>query len=135
MPCIPLMPLGSRPVPATKVYQPIWIKGVQDYRFQRECDDRYQPIRELAAQFNRPFSVLDIGANYGYFDFRLMEEFDCTCVMVDRKLNMPLIEEREEEAHRTAHDPHLPTKGCERQDTPRLYTANPFTKNPVFTTP
>ncbi len=50
-------------------------------------------------------------------------------------INMPLIEEREEEAHRTAHDPHLPTKGCERQDTPRLYTANPFTKNPVFTTP
>ena len=89
--------MGGVTASATKVYQPIWIKGVKGNRFQRECSDRYQPIRELASRFNRPFSVLDIGANYGYFDFRLMEEFDCTCIMVDRKLIMPLIKGNEVE--------------------------------------
>jgi len=76
------------PLPAKKVYQPIWVNGEVDakYRYQRDCEGRYEPIRELASKFNRKFSVLDIGANYGYFDFRLMEDFDCTCVMVDNKL-------------------------------------------------
>lgn len=56
-----------------------------DAPYQRSCEDRYAPIRELASKFKRPFSVLDIGANYGWFDFKLMSEFDCCCVLVDDK--------------------------------------------------
>lgn len=63
-------------------YQPVW-GDARDY--QRECEDRYEPIRELAKQYKRTFSVLDLGANYGWFDFKLISEFDCTCVLVDDK--------------------------------------------------
>lgn len=75
-----------------RLYQPIWERGKEYGRFQRACAERYEPIRELASKFKRPFSVLDVGANYGYFDFRLMEDFDCTCVMVDDKLVEPIID-------------------------------------------
>jgi hypothetical protein len=63
-------------------YQPIF--GT-DEPSQRRCDDRYAPIRELASKFKRPFSVLDVGANFGWFSFKLMSEFDCCAVMVDDK--------------------------------------------------
>lgn len=63
-------------------YQPIF--GT-DEPFQRRCEDRYAPIRELASKFKRRFSVLDVGANFGWFGFKLMSEFDCTCVLVDDK--------------------------------------------------
>lgn len=75
-----------------KFYQPIWEKGKEYGNFQRSCAERYGPIRELASKFKRPFSVLDVGANYGYFDFRLMEEFEVTCVMVDDKHVKPVID-------------------------------------------
>ena len=71
---------------AKRVYQPIWIKGeVNQQPYQRPSEERYEPIKALAEKFNRPFSVLDIGANYAYFDVRLMNDFDCTCVMMDNK--------------------------------------------------
>jgi hypothetical protein len=63
-------------------YQPIF--GT-DEPYQRRCDDRYAPIRELASKFKRPFSVLDVGANYGWFSFSLMSEFNCCAVMIDDK--------------------------------------------------
>jgi len=69
-----------------RTYQPIWVKGEQAGNpFQRPCEERYEPIRDLAKKFNRPFSVLDIGSNYAYFDMRLQYDFDCCTVMVDRK--------------------------------------------------
>lgn len=78
---------------ATRFYQPIYTPYGVDSRFpyQRECADRYEPIRELAAKFKRPFSVLDIGSSYGYFDVRLMSDFDCTCVMVDKKFTFDIL--------------------------------------------
>lgn len=76
----------TEPRIAKRVYQPIWVNGKEsDYPYQRPSEERYEPIRELARRFKRPFSVLDIGSNYGYFDVRLMEEFDCTCVLIDNK--------------------------------------------------
>jgi len=61
-------------------YQSRWIKG-EEISGVRECADRYEIIKEYAKRFNRPFTVLDIGANYGYFSIRLMEDFDCVSVM------------------------------------------------------
>lgn len=74
--------------PAKRVYQPIWTPDGIDGRvpYQRPCEDRYETIRALASRFNRPFSVLDIGSNFGYFDVRLMAEFECCCCLVDNKL-------------------------------------------------
>lgn len=61
-------------------YQSRWIKG-EEISGVRECADRYEIIRKYAERFERPFTVLDIGANFGYFSIRLMEDFDCVAVM------------------------------------------------------
>jgi len=61
-------------------YQSRWIVG-DETAGVRECADRYEIVRQYAERFNRPFTVLDIGANYGYFSIRLMEDFDCVAVM------------------------------------------------------
>jgi len=65
-------------------YQDIWKKGKLVEAGERDCESRYQEIRELAKLYKRPFTVLDIGANCGYFSIRLAEEFPhCTCVAVE----------------------------------------------------
>lgn len=47
----------------------------------RECAARYAVIRKFCAQFNRPFTVCDIGANMCYFGLRLTEDFpQCSVV-------------------------------------------------------
>ena len=67
-------------------YQDEWAKGTLSSGV-RECESRYEIIKEYASRFNRPFTVLDIGANLGYFGFRLMEDFDCVSVMVEAMPN------------------------------------------------
>lgn len=79
-----------------RLYQPVWCKGqVNDYyQFQRDCADRYEVVKELASRFNRPFSVLDVGSSYGYFDVRLMEDFpNAVCVLIDNKEVEPILKE------------------------------------------
>ena len=67
-------------------YQPNWINGEESPEFQRDCKPRYEIIRAyLKKTYERPFSCIDIGANYGYFGFRLAADFDCVSVMVDTK--------------------------------------------------
>lgn len=64
-------------------YQTEWRRGAVVSRGVRECDHRYQVIREFCEQYTRPFTVLDVGANLGYFSLRLAEDFDCTVVAVE----------------------------------------------------
>ncbi len=59
------------------------MKGKVEKRGVRECEDRFELIRAFAGKFERPFTVLDIGANLGYFSLRLAETFDCTCVAIE----------------------------------------------------
>jgi hypothetical protein len=62
-------------------YQPF-----RDEPYQRECEDRYQVIKKFAEQYSRPFSVLDVGANHGYFGQRLVEDFpNCVYFAIDNK--------------------------------------------------
>lgn len=61
-------------------YQPY-----RDEPFQRDCEDRYKVIKKFLDQFKRQFSVLDIGANYGWFGQRLVRDFDCVYVGIDNK--------------------------------------------------
>ncbi len=65
-------------------YQPY-----RDEPFQRSCEERYEPIKELASKYNRQFSVLDIGANYGWFGQQLVRDFDCVYVGIDNKVIDP----------------------------------------------
>jgi SAM-dependent methyltransferase len=65
-------------------YQDIWRAGEVVSPGVRECSRRYEMVRGVAARFKRPFTVLDIGANLGYFSMRLAHEFpDCTVVAVE----------------------------------------------------
>lgn len=64
-------------------YQTEWVRGSPRSAGVRECEHRYAVIREFCSQYTRPFTVLDIGANLGYFSLRLAEDFDCTVVAVE----------------------------------------------------
>lgn len=70
-----------------KPYQETWLRGASvSSDFQRPCAERYEPIRAFCAQFKRPFSVLDLGANFGYFSLRIAEDFPhAICIAVDKK--------------------------------------------------
>lgn len=64
-------------------YQDIWVRGERRSKGVQECESRYEMIAEVASRFKRPFTVLDIGANLGYFSIRLAEDFDCTVLAVE----------------------------------------------------
>jgi hypothetical protein len=65
------------------LYQDAWVCGKAVEKGGRECEFRYEAIRKVVKKLNRPIKVLDIGANMGYFSFRLAEEFDGLFVMVE----------------------------------------------------
>lgn len=65
-------------------YQPHWVNGKVIKGGIRDSEDRYEMIKSVCKRFNRPFSVLDIGANFGYFSFRLAEDFDCHVTMIEK---------------------------------------------------
>lgn len=64
-------------------YQDIWVRGKREAVGVRECEQRYDAIASVASRFGRPFTVLDLGANLGYFSLRLAEDFDCTVLAVE----------------------------------------------------
>jgi len=56
-------------------YQDEWIRGKVAVKGERECEHRYSVIKSFLQQYRRSFTVLDIGANIGYFSFRIAEDF------------------------------------------------------------
>jgi len=67
------------------MYQDLWIKGRLIKEGKRECASRYQSIYQEInkRKIKRPFTVLDIGACYGYFSFRLAEDFGAQVTMIE----------------------------------------------------
>lgn len=47
------------------------------------CDQRLELIKPILESFNKPFSVLDLGACEGYFSFRIAQQFPTYCHMVE----------------------------------------------------
>lgn len=65
-------------------YQDIFKKGEITKKGVRECESRYVLIKKYLSKFKRPFTVLDIGANLGYFSFRIAHDFpQAVCVMIE----------------------------------------------------
>lgn len=48
-----------------------------------DCQSRYNVIAPIVQQFKRPVKVLDLGANNGYFSFKLAYDYQAFCVMAD----------------------------------------------------
>jgi SAM-dependent methyltransferase len=68
-----------------KVYQDIYLKGRVVRHGTRSSEERYQAVARALQRYRRPFTVLDIGANQGYFSFRIAHEFDAVCVMIEKQ--------------------------------------------------
>lgn len=65
-------------------YQDLWINEKILFKgCGPDCSSRYDAIKPILDQFDRPFSVLEIGANNGYFSLRIANDYDATCVMID----------------------------------------------------
>lgn len=67
-------------------YQDIWIQGKLVSKGVRECEQRYELVKSIVKRYTRPITVLDLGANLGYFSIRLSEEFTGSFVMAEQNL-------------------------------------------------
>ncbi|MDN3504704.1 MAG: hypothetical protein P0S95_03915 [Rhabdochlamydiaceae bacterium] len=59
-------------------YQDIWIKGrvAKKANYNHNyCEKRYQIIDKVLSRYNRPFTMLDIGAAQGYYSIRSAEKY------------------------------------------------------------
>lgn len=62
-------------------YQDIWLNGKTTQRGTRECESRYEIVKQFCSErLGKNFSVLDIGANMAYFDIRLIEDFNAVAL-------------------------------------------------------
>ncbi|MFC7322624.1 class I SAM-dependent methyltransferase [Halobacillus campisalis] len=71
------------------MYQDVWVKGKVVKKGKRECEKRYKKIKEQLNRIKQPFTVLDIGADSGYFSFRIAEDFNAQVTMLtsDKKID------------------------------------------------
>ena len=74
------------------IYNDIRIKGETISSGYRNSEKRYDEIFEFCKKFNRPISVLDLGAAEGYFTFRLSEDFSGVFIAVESNPERKLLE-------------------------------------------
>jgi 2-polyprenyl-3-methyl-5-hydroxy-6-metoxy-1,4-benzoquinol methylase len=61
-------------------YQDILLDGQVISKGVRECEKRWDIIDNVASMWSRPFTVLEIGSNLGYFSLKLAYKYECTVV-------------------------------------------------------
>lgn len=66
-------------------YQDRWVRGVIQTHGDRTCEARYELIRSVVAEYRRPTTVWDLGANLGYFGCRVAAEYGAVAVMVESR--------------------------------------------------
>ena len=74
------------------IYNDIRIKGETISSGYRNSEKRYDEIFQFCKKFNRPISVLDLGAAEGYFTFRLSEDFSGVFIAVESNPERKLLE-------------------------------------------
>ena len=70
-----------------ELYQAQYVNGSIISEGKRDCVSRFNAIRPLFESYKRPFTILDIGANFGYYSLRAATEYDAYAVMVENKDN------------------------------------------------
>ncbi|MCI5051716.1 MAG: hypothetical protein MRY21_01100 [Simkaniaceae bacterium] len=66
-----------------ELYQDVMVNNHFMRKGVRECHKRYEILRDVFDLYDRPFTILDIGAAQGYFCFRAAHDYDATCVMIE----------------------------------------------------
>jgi hypothetical protein len=69
-------------------YQDRWVRGAVVAGGDRSCEDRYALIAKVVRAYKRQITVLDLGANLGYFGCRLADELGAVSVMVDSRTDL-----------------------------------------------
>ena len=77
---------------STDTYNDVRIKGKTILSGYRNSEKRYDEIFKFCKKFNRPISVLDLGAAEGYFTFRLSEDFSGVFIAVESNPERKLLE-------------------------------------------
>lgn len=75
-------------------YQDIRVYGETVSRGTRECESRYEAIKPFLERYKnkKSFTVLDFGANYGYFSWRIKEDYpNAQITMVDSRELLKLL--------------------------------------------
>ena len=75
-----------------ETYNDIRIQGKTLSSGYRNSEERYEQILKFCKKFNRPISVLDLGAAEGYFTFRLSEDFSGVFIAVESNPQRKLLE-------------------------------------------
>ncbi|MBN9654820.1 methyltransferase domain-containing protein [Halobacillus sp. GSS1] len=83
------------------MYQDMWVKGKLIKKGQRECSNRYEKIKEILDGIDPSFTVLDLGANNGYFSFRIAEDFNVPVTMIEAKKEVRQIYDMNENSYVT----------------------------------
>jgi SAM-dependent methyltransferase len=60
---------------SVEVYQDILINDKLYKKGSRDCEERYDCIKKLIKIKERKFTVLDIGANFGFYSFKIARDF------------------------------------------------------------
>jgi 2-polyprenyl-3-methyl-5-hydroxy-6-metoxy-1,4-benzoquinol methylase len=74
------------------IYNDIRVQGKTISLGYRNSEKRYDEIYKFCKKFNRPISVLDLGAAEGYFTFRLSEDFTGVFIAVENDPKRKLLD-------------------------------------------
>jgi hypothetical protein len=77
------------------IYQDIRIYGQTVFNGRRNCETRYQVLQNFMERYkNKKIKILDFGSNYGYFTWRLHEDYPkMELTAVDRRPMLRLLYE------------------------------------------
>lgn len=64
-------------------YQDVLIGDTVVSKGVGSSEERFQSVSMVASTWNRPITILDIGANLGFFTIKLAKNFDCTVVALE----------------------------------------------------
>lgn len=73
--------------PDMELYQDQYVNGEVIVKGKRDCESRYKAMQPLFEKYKRPFTILDIGANFGYYSIRAASEYGATSVMFESEKN------------------------------------------------
>lgn len=68
-----------------ELYQDQYINGSVIVKGKRDCNPRYEAMKPVFEKYKRQFTILDIGANFGYYSIRAATEYDAISVMIENK--------------------------------------------------